>query len=132
MPQPTLNERFRDGPPGRRPEDKHAWLNAEEQRFILWGLKERWSAARIGRALGINEATVRRFRSRVWDSPELLLELGLYEMVGRAKDDEYRCLVCADRIIQRRKVERHIVTHFLEKAVVDDLYPIDEEEEEYF
>ena len=132
MPQPTLNERFRDGPPSRRPEDNHAWLNAEERRFILWGFKERWSAARIGRALGVNEATVRRFRNRFWDSPELLLELGLYEMVGRAKDDEYRCLVCADRIIQRREAERHVVAHFLEMAVVEELYPVAEEEEENF
>ena len=131
MPQPTLSERFRDGPPGRRPEDHHAWLNAEEQRFILWGLKERWSAARIGRSLGINEATVRRFRGKFWDNPELLLELGLFEMMGRARDDEYRCLVCADRIIQRREVERHVVAHYLDRVIVDELYPIEEDEEEF-
>ena len=131
MPQLSLSERFRDGPPGRRPEDHHAWLNAEERRFILWGLKERWSAAKIGRSLGINEATVRRFRSKFWDNPELLLELGLFEMVGRARDDEYRCLVCADRIIQRREVERHVLAHYLERAVVDELYPVADEGEEF-
>ena len=36
---------------------------------------KRWSAARIGRALGVNEATVRRFRSSFWGDPERLLEL---------------------------------------------------------
>ncbi len=131
MPQLTLSERFRDGPPGRRSEDHHAWLNAEERRFILWGLKERWSAAKIGRSLGINEATVRRFRSKFWDNPELLLELGLFEMTGRARDDEYRCLVCADRIIRRREVERHVVAHYLDRAKVDELYPVEEDEEEF-
>ena len=60
MPRPTLDDSFRSGPPRRSPEEYHGWMTAEECRFILWGLKERWSAARIGRALGVNEATVRR------------------------------------------------------------------------
>jgi IS30 family transposase len=40
-------------------------MNAEERRFVVWGIKEGWSAASIGRALGVNEATVRRNRRRL-------------------------------------------------------------------
>ena len=123
MPQPTLDERFRDKPHTRAPEDRRAWLGAEEHRFILWGLKERWSAARIGRALGVNEATVRRLRKRFWDEPRLLLELGLYEMWGRTREDQYRCLVCADRVTGRVKVERHVLHHYLDEVVVDEALP---------
>ena len=119
MPQPTLDERFREGAPTRSAQDAHAWLNAEEERFIVWALRERWSAARIGRALGVNEATVRRFRRRFWHDPRLLLELGLYEMAGRTREDAFRCLVCGDRVRKRREVERHILAHFLDPEVVD-------------
>lgn len=118
MAQLTLDERFRDKFPNREPDDHHAWLNAEEQRFILWGLKESWSAPRIGRAPGIHEATVRRFRNRFWAQPALLLELGLFEMTGRTKSDEYRCLVCGDRIIKRKSVEHHVLKHFLDNTVL--------------
>ena len=119
MPQPTLDEMFREGAPTRSAQDVHAWLNAEEARFILWALKELWSAARIGRALGVNEATVRRFRRRFWQEPQLLLALGLYEMAGRTREDAFRCLVCGDRVRKRREVERHILAHFLDSEVVD-------------
>lgn len=119
MPQPTLDERFREAAPTRSAQDVHAWLNAEEERFIVWALRERWSAARIGRALGVNEATVRRFRRRFWHDPRLLLKLGLYEMAGRTREDAFRCLVCGDRVRKRREVERHILAHFLDSEVVD-------------
>ena len=119
MPQPTLDERFRESAPTRIAQDAHAWLNAEEERYILWALRERWSAARIGRTLGVNEATVRRFRTRFWQEPRLLLELGLYEMAGRTREDVFRCLVCGDRVGKRLGVERHILAHFLDSEVVD-------------
>ena len=93
-------------------------MNAEERRFVLWGLQEGWSAARISRGLGVNEATVRRFRKHFKQDPNLLLQLGLYEMVGRAREDEYRCLVCGDHVIERPKVNRHILLHFLDKSQV--------------
>ena len=114
MAEPTLNERFRGNPPKRGPEDNHAWLGAEEQRFILWGLKESWSAARIGRAVGINEVTVRRFRNKIWARPELLLELGLFEMVGKATNEDYKCLICGDRVIERHAIENHVQRHYVE------------------
>ncbi len=128
MPQPTLDERFREGAPTRSAQDVHAWLNAEEERFIVWGLKERWSAARIGRALGVNEATVRRFRRRFWQEPQLLLELGLYEMAGRTSEDVFRCLVCGDRVRKRREVERHILRHYLDEDIVEGAVPDEDQE----
>ncbi len=125
MPQPTFDERFREKYPTRSFDDRHGWLNAEEQRFILWGLKERWSAARIGRALGVNEATVRRFRNRCWDQPGLLLELGLYEMVGHPNEAQFRCLVCADRIVTRIAAQRHVLSHYLEDDHVEAMFGAD-------
>ena len=119
MPQPTLDERFGEGAPTRSAQDVHAWLNAEQERFIVWALKEHWSAARIGRALGVNKATVRRFRTRFWQEPRLLLELGLYEMAGRTREDVFRCLVCGDRVKGRHDMDRHILAHFLDSEVVD-------------
>ena len=118
MPRPTLDDCFRSGPPRRSPEEYHGWMTAEECRFILWGLKERWPAARIGRALGVNEATVRRFRSSFWGDPERLLELSLFEMVGRAKDQEFKCLVCEEKVETKSKTEWHVLSHFLEEAAV--------------
>ncbi len=128
MAQPTLDERFRDGPPTRSAEDQHAWLNAQEQRFILWALKESWSAARVGRALGVNEATVRRFRRRIWEQPQSLLQLGLYEMAGRTREHQFRCLVCGDRVMRRREVERHVLRHYIDEAIVEAALPADEQE----
>ena len=119
MPRPTLDETFRSGPPQRTPEEYHGWLTGEERRFILWGLKERWSAARIGRALAVNEGTVRRFRSTLWEDPERLLELRLYEMVGRSRDQEFKCLVCEEKVESKTLAERHVFSHYLEKPAVD-------------
>lgn len=119
MPRPTLDETFRSGPPQRTPEEHHGWLTGEERRFILWGLKERWSAARIGRALGVNESMVRRFRRTFWEDPERLLELGLFEMVGGAKDQEFKCLVCEERVESKVQTERHVLSHYLEASAVN-------------
>ncbi len=118
MPRPTLDDSFRTGPPRRSPEEYHGWMTAEECRFILWGLKERWLAARISRALGVNEATVRRFRRSFWGEPERLLELSLFEMVGCAKNQEFKCLVCEEKVETKSKTERHVLSHFLEEAAV--------------
>ena len=120
MAQPTLDERFRLEPPTRGSDDYHRWMTADERRFVLWGIKEDWSAAKIARALGVNEATVRRFRQRFARNPELLLELGLFEMVGRARDDEYRCLVCGDQLIGRSSIERHVLRHFVDEAATQE------------
>ena len=130
MPQPLLGERFRDRIPTRSLEDLHAHLNAEEQRFILWAFKEKWSAARIGRALKMNSATALRFRNRYWRQPRLLLELGLFEMVSGPVKDEYRCLVCGDRMKSRKSVERHVLGHYLEEPVVESVLGKDEDENE--
>ena len=129
MTQPTLDERFAKKQPRRRTQDRQGWMTSNERRFVLWGLKEGWSAARIGRSLGVNEATVRRFRTRFSQDPQLLLKLSLYEMVGRAKDDEYRCLVCGDQIIRRQAVERHILLHYLDESKVSPTLPADFEEQ---
>ena len=118
MPLPLLDDRYRNRKPTRSPEDKQARLTADEQRFILWALRERWSAARIGRTLEVSATTVRRFRQRFWQEPLVLLELGLYEMVGSSVKKEYRCLVCGDRLKGHRKVERHVLNHFLEEGYV--------------
>ena len=123
MPKQTLDQLFREGRPTRSYAQHHSWLTAPERRFILWGLKERWPAARIAAELGVNEATVRRFRNRYWDEPELILELDLYEMVGRAKDEEYRCLVCEERVVTQREMQRHLLGHFLEQDTVDAFLP---------
>ena len=72
MAKPTLDQLFGEGYPTRAPAQNHNWLTAQERRFILWGQKERWPATEIGSALGVNEATVRRFRSRYWDEPGLI------------------------------------------------------------
>ena len=113
MGQLTLDERFRDGPPIRPADGVRSGMTAEDRRFILWGFREQWAAARIGRALGVNEATVRRFRKGYWQEPVVLLELGLYEMVGPSKSDEFRCLVCSDRVLGRGKVEQHVIAHYV-------------------
>ena len=119
MPRPTLDQSFPDGRPARGPNQHHSWLTAGERRFILWGLKEKWPAVRIATELKANEATVRRFRKRFWGDPGLILELGLYEMVGRARDAEYRCLVCEEKVVNQIEVQRHVLAHFLDDGTVD-------------
>ncbi len=123
MPKLTLDELFRDRAPSRTSEQRHSWLTAGDRRFIVWGFKERWPAARIAKVLGVNEATVRRFRKQYWDDPQLLLELDLYEMGGRAKDEEYRCLVCEERVVYVREIQRHVLSHFLDMPLVDAYLP---------
>ena len=123
MPKPTLDQLFRDGRAPRDSAQYHNWLTAQDRRFILWGIKERWPAVRIADALSVNEATVRRFRKRYWDDPSLILELDLCEMMGRAKDEEYRCLVCEERVITQRGVQRHVLEHFLEEQWVNEFLP---------
>ena len=128
MPQPILDERFRQGAPRRAPEEEHSWLTAEERRFILWALRERWPATRTGQAIGVSEITVRRFRRKFWDDPALLLELGLYEMTGKAREQEYRCLICNERVITRLETERHVLRHYLDEVIVDDAIPREQHE----
>ena len=123
MPKQTLDQLFREVRPNRSSAQHPSWLTAPERRFILWGLKERWPATRIAGELGVNEATVRRFRNRYWDEPELILELDLYEMVGRAKDEEYKCLVCEERVVTQRDMQRHVLAHFLEQDHGDSFLP---------
>lgn len=64
--------------------------------------------------MGVNEVTVRRFRKRVWDDPRVLLDLGLIEMVYRGRAENYRCLVCGDRLIFRQEAEQHVVAHYVD------------------
>ena len=123
MAKPTLDQLFQEGRPARVPAQHHSWLTAHERRFILWGLKERLPAARIAAQLGVNEATVRRFRNRCLEEPQLILELALFEMVGRAKDEEYRCLVCEERVVTQREIQRHILSHFLDQQWVNKILP---------
>ncbi len=123
MPKSTLDQLFGEGYPNRAPAQNHSWLTAQERRFILWGQKERWPATRIASALGVNEATVRRFRSRYWNEPGLILELDLSDMVGRAKDEEFRCLVCEERMVTQREMQRHILGHFLDEQQVNEFLP---------
>ena len=123
MPRPTLDQSFPKDRPTRGSSQHHSWLTAQERRFILWGLKERWPASRIAAEIKVNEATVRRFRKRFWEDPGLILELDLWEMMGRAKNEEYRCLVCEERVITRRAVQRHILEHFLEEQWVNEFLP---------
>ena len=123
MPKQTLDQLFREGRPTRSSAQHHSWLTAPERRFILWGLKERLPAARIAVELGVNEPTVRRFRNRYGDKPKLILELDLYEMIGRAKDEEYKCLVCEERVVTQIDMQRHVLGHFLEQDTVDDFLP---------
>ena len=47
-----------------------------------------------------------------------MLELSLFEIVGRAKDQEFRCLVCEEKVETKSKTERHVLSHFLEEAAV--------------
>ena len=119
MPKPTLDESFAQDLPSRRPDQRHSWLTAGERRFILWGLKERWPAVKIATQLVVNEATVRKFRQNYLQDPALVLELGLYEMAGKLVDDEFKCLVCEDRVSTRQETERHVLRHFLEQEDVD-------------
>ena len=123
MPKPTLDESFAQDLPSRRPDQRHSWLTAGERRFILWGLKERWPATRVAAQLGVNEATVRKFRQNYLHNPALILELGLYEMAGKLVDDEFKCLVCEDRVSTRQETERHVLRHFLEQGDVDFYKP---------
>ena len=119
MPKPTLDESFAQDLPSRRPDQRHSWPTAGERRFILWGLKERWTAILVAGQLGVNEATVRKFRQNYLQDPALVLELGLYEMAGKLVDDEFKCLVCEDRVSTRQETERHVLRHFLEQGDVD-------------
>lgn len=123
MTLPTLDERFTSGPPTRDEETRNKWMTAEERRFILWGFKEGWSAARIGRELGVNEATVRRFRTSVKKEPETLLRLGLQEKVGSATDEQYRCLVCGELAQSRPAVDRHVLMHYVDEEAADRVVP---------
>ena len=53
----------------------------------------------------------------------MVLELDLFEMVGRAKDEEYKCLVCEERVVAHRGIQRHVLSYFLEQDTVDALLP---------
>ena len=78
----------------------------------------------------MNSATALRFRNRYWTQPRLLLELGLSEMVSGPAKDEYRCLVCGDRMKSRKSVGRHILGHYLEELVVESVLGKEEDEDE--
>lgn len=113
MPQQTLDERFLGGAPTRGPGELRRWMNAEEKRFVLWGLKEEWSSARIAEALRVNEATVRRFRARFAKAPNAVFDLNVSETVDSPNGQLFRCLVCADSVDKANEVDRHVLAHFL-------------------
>jgi hypothetical protein len=74
----------------------------------------------------VNEATVRWFCAKFTKDPSVLLQLGLFEVISRAKNDEYRCLVCGDQIIGRLEVNQHVLHHFLEEPAVPGSLPVQE------
>ena len=51
------------------------------------------------------------------------MELDLSEMVGRAKDEEFRCLVCEERVVTQKETQRHILGHFLDEQQVNEYLP---------
>ena len=66
---------------------------------------------------------MRRFRNEYWQNPRLILELDLCEIVGRAKDEEFRCLVCERWVITERETQRHILGHFIDEQQVNGFLP---------
>ena len=62
--------------------------------------------------------------------PERLLELGLFEMVGRAKDQEFKRLVCEEKVESKSKIQRPVFSHFLEESAVEYAMEGTEEDEE--
>ena len=59
-----------------------------------------------------------------------MLDLDLFEMVSSAEKDEYRCLVCADRVKVRLQIEQHVLRHFLDQDVVDTVLPDEQDDED--
>ena len=92
------------------------WMNAEEKRFVLWGFKEEWSSSRIAQALGVNEATVRRFRAKFVKAPNTLFDLNVGETIENPTGVAFRCLVCAATIEGLDDFDRHVIAHFLSGA----------------
>ena len=122
MPRLLLDDRYRDNPPARIQDDAHAWLNGDDHRFILRALRDRSSAAEIGRAPALRLCAG---GDRFWREPKLLPELDFLGMVASAEKDEYRRLVCRDRVKVRLQIERHILSHFVDQDVVDAVLPDD-------
>ena len=90
------------------------WMNAEEKRFVLWGLKEEWSSSRIAQTLGVNEATVRRFRAKFVKAPNTLFDLNVGETLENSSGAAFRCLVCAATVDGLDELDRHVLAHFLD------------------
>ena len=42
-----------------------------------------------------------------------------YRSVSRAKDREYRCLVCEERVVSPPEAQRHVLAHFIDQDSVD-------------
>ena len=57
-----------------------------------------------------------------------MLELSLFEMVGRPKIQEFKCLVCEEKVETKSNPERHVFSHFLEVSAV--AYAMEGREEE--
>lgn len=94
-------------------------MNVEEKRFVLWGLKEKWSPSRIADALGVNEISVRRFRTDLVRNPNALIDLELFDQIQAQGVRAFQCAVCAVQLNSLDRVDQHVLTHFLEDADLD-------------
>ena len=116
MPQRTLDEQFREGPPRRDSDDSRDELNEEEKLFVLWGLKEEMSPSGIAQALGVDEAAIRQFHTDLVGNPDGLLDLDVIEAIEDQGVMMFRCIVCTVHLNSPDQIDRHALAHFLKGA----------------
>ena len=113
MPQRTLDEQFRQGPPRRDPDDSRDELNEEEKLFVLWGLKEEMTPSGIAQALGVDEAAIAQFHTDLVGNPDGILDLDVIEPIEDQGVTMFRCIVCSVHLNSADRIDRHALAHFL-------------------
>ncbi len=119
MPRKTLDELFQPGPPRRADDDSREEMNDEEQKYVLWGLKEDWDISRIAEALAVEERIVSQFYVGLVKNPDVLLDLDIIEPIEDQGVTMFRCVVCTVHLNSPDQIDRHVLAHFLKDADLD-------------
>ena len=105
-------ERIHDAPKKKRP------LTDDDRLFILWAKSKGYGEPQIATAIGRSKMTVRRYFKRVQESPLIIFEEKVYDIVGKKR---YKSRFCHDQRDTEMRIQRHVLAHFVPYEIARDM-----------
>ena len=108
--RPPVLEDIGDRVKNSRPRQRHDRLDDDDKLLILHGTSRGWTVKKIALTLPSSETTVKTFRTKIFEDPELIFDLPVLVEIGPRS---HQCRLCGESRGSRVKAMRHVLAHIL-------------------